>query len=69
MVNIWSIVQQHKRFFKDDKGWKDQIHIDLELTPLYENDIIYLQEWPEMEDGVACRINAARLMIESVVKI
>lgn len=58
-----------KRFFKDDKGWKDQIHIDLELTPLYENDNIYLQEWPKMENGVACRINAARLMIESVVKI
>ena len=64
MVNIWSIVQQHKRFFKDDKGWKDQIHIDLELTPLYENDIIYLQEWPEMEDGKACRVNTITLRNE-----
>ena len=64
MVKIWSIVQQHKRFFKDENGWKDQIHIDLELTPLYENDKIYLQEWPVMEDGKACRVNTITLRNE-----
>jgi hypothetical protein len=64
VVKIWSIVQQHKRFFKDENGWKDQINIDLELTPLYENDKIYLQEWPEMEDGKACRVNMITLRNE-----
>lgn len=57
------------RFFKANGSWQQDITLTLELDPLLEGAPIYLQEWPKMENGVACRINAARLMIESVVKI
>lgn len=31
------------------------------LHPLYEGDPIYLQQWPEMENGTACRIEQAQI--------
>ena len=31
------------------------------LHPLHEGDHIYLQKWPKMEDGVACRIEAVEV--------
>jgi hypothetical protein len=57
------------RFFKANGTWQQDITLTVELDPLLEGAPIYLQDWPKMENGVACRINAARLMIESVEKI
>ena len=31
------------------------------LHPLHEGDHIYLQEWPKMEDGVACQIESVEI--------
>ena len=57
-----------KRFY-DRFGASDQLTLTAELTPLHEGDKIYLQTWPEMEDGKAERINAILLITQYIVRI
>ena len=47
------------------------IAADVFITPLYEKDknSLYLQNWPQMEGGKACRINKVRLNTQFSIKI
>ena len=57
-----------KRYF-DKFGESDKLSFDLELEPLYENDKIYLQNWPTMRDGKACRLVNILLIVQYCIKI
>jgi hypothetical protein len=36
----------------------------LEIDPLSQNDEVYLQEWPEMVDGIACKLSKISTEVE-----
>ncbi|RKM61285.1 beta-galactosidase [Butyrivibrio sp. CB08] len=57
-----------KRYF-DEYGNADEISFDLEIEPLKEGDAIYLQEWPDMKDGKASRINYIHLTAQFIIDI
>lgn len=57
-----------KRYF-DKFGEGDALTFELELEPLYENDKIYLQNWPTMQDGKACRLVNILLIVQYCIKI
>ena len=57
-----------KRYF-DKYGEGDELTFDLELEPLYENDKIYLQNWPTMRDGKACQLVNILLIVQYCIKI
>ncbi len=57
-----------KRYF-DRFGESDELTFDLELEPLYENDRIYLQNWPTMRDGKACQLVNILLIVQYCIKI
>ncbi len=48
-----------KRFIgaENVKELQERFEGDVRLYPLREGDEIYLQKWPKMEDGKACRLN------------
>ena len=48
-----------KRFIgaENVKELQEKFEGDICLYPLHEDDKIYLQKWPEMEGGKACRLN------------
>lgn len=50
-----------KRFINDAEGVRTSDSFDsiVKINALHEDDKIYLQEFPEMKDGRACRINEA----------
>lgn len=58
-----------KRYF--DKWGRGDGSFDLtcELEPLEENAAIYIQDWPKMENGIACRINNIHLIAQYRIKI
>ena len=57
-----------KRYF-DRYGEGEELTFELELEPLYENDRIYLQNWPTMQDGKACRLVNILLIVQYCIKI
>ena len=57
-----------KRFF-DRFGTADELKLKVELTPLFEDDKIYLQKWPGMQDGKACRILNILLIVQYRINI
>lgn len=57
-----------KRYF-DQFGESDTLSLRAEFEPLYEGDKLYLQEWPQMEDGRALRLFNTFLIVQKRVKI
>ena len=57
-----------KRFY-DRFGTANELKLRAELTPLCENDKIYLQNWPKMEDGKVCRIINILLIVQYRINI
>ena len=57
-----------KRYF-DKFGERDELTFELELEPLCEDDRIYLQNWPTMRDGKACRLVNILLIVQYCIKI
>ncbi len=57
-----------KRFY-DRFGESDELMLEADLKPLREGDKIYLQNWPEMKDGKAERINGISLVAQYKIKI
>ena len=57
-----------KRFY-DIYGENDRFTVRAELSPLKENDSIYLQKWPKMENGQASRILNIHLIVQYCIKI
>ncbi|MCR5403398.1 MAG: beta-galactosidase [Butyrivibrio sp.] len=57
-----------KRYF-DRFGEGTELQLQAELTPLKEGDKLYLQKWPVMEDGRACRLFNTFLIVQKGVKI
>jgi len=55
-----------KRFTDNsDGGFESEILI----SPLKEGDKIYLQTWPEMSNGIACKLNDMHLFAQYRIKI
>ncbi|MCR4901586.1 MAG: hypothetical protein K6A23_01890, partial [Butyrivibrio sp.] len=50
-----------KRFISSDEGKRltDSFEGKIKINALHEDDKIYLQEFPRMEEGKACRIEDA----------
>ena len=57
-----------KRFY-DRFGTSDKLRLNASLTPLFESDKLYLQEWPQMENGKASRVIAIHLTIQYYIDI
>lgn len=57
-----------KRFI-DRYGESDTLEFTAELEPLFEGDKIYLQTWPEMQDGKASQIFYIHLIVQYCIKI
>ncbi len=41
----------------------------IKIYPLYKDDKVYLQKWPDMEDGKACRVNGASSVAQYRIKL
>ncbi|MBQ7614868.1 MAG: beta-galactosidase [Butyrivibrio sp.] len=57
-----------KRFY-DRFGNSDELILKAELLPLKEGDGVYLQEWPKMLDGTACRFANLHLIVQQCINI
>lgn len=57
-----------KRYY-DQFGTTDRRTLRAELEPLLEGTKLYLQEWPKMENGRACRLFNTFLIVQKRVKI
>ena len=57
-----------KRFF-DKYGEGKEISFDLMIEPLKETDAIYLQNWPQMQDGKAQRLLGVHLTTLHIIDI
>jgi hypothetical protein len=57
-----------KRYF-DRFGQGQELVFDLELEPLKEDEKVYLQNWPAMENGTASRLVNILLMVQYCIKI
>ncbi len=57
------------RFLKTAGTAADTAELKICLNPLKEDDPIYLQNWPEMAGGSACRINGVELIVQRKWKI
>jgi hypothetical protein len=62
-------------FYKDGK-WQINLHrhnfpeeLEIELNPLRTNDGVYLEAWPPMPNGVACRLNSVKLVPVARVRV
>ena len=47
----------------------DTFSAEFAITPLYENAPKYLQSWPEMENGKACRIDSLEVICQYRIKL
>ncbi len=57
-----------KRYF-DRFGTSDELELKVQLQPLFKEDKLYLQKWPEMVDGKACRIVNIHFIVQYRVNI
>ncbi len=57
-----------KRYY-DSFGKGERLDFEVSLEPLREDEKVYLQTWPEMEDGCACRLVHLHLIVQYCIKI
>ena len=58
-----------KRYYDRRGESEGSFDIKCVLEPLKEGEKLYLQEWPVLEDGRACRINNIQLVAQYRIKI
>ena len=58
-----------KRFIDSEERRLSSFEADIDITPLYEDSRVYLQDWPKLRDGKACDLVNIHLISQYRVKV
>jgi hypothetical protein len=58
-----------KRFIDSEAGRLSSFEADIDITPLFEDSRVYLQDWPKLRDGKACDLINIHLISQYRVKV